>query len=489
MDAKDLASQLGAWPTGSGALRDKLTRALAEAIAKGQIHPGIRLPSERALSRALSISRTTVVGAYDALRESGWVESRVGSGTRVSETSAAVAAARGASRTAALATSPLLGLLSQRSDRGVIDFAIGCPLPTRDLPMELFHLPAEEYAALVQERLYYPLGLEATRQAVARYYSDGGLRTTPEQVLVTNGAQHAIALCAALFLQKGDTVLAEDPGYFGALDAFRVAGARVSPLFVGAGGVAVGDLRDRILATASRLVYLMPTFQNPTGAVMPPLARKEVAKISSELAVPVIEDGALSDLVFEGSLPPAIATFVPEAPVLTIGSLSKLVWPGLRAGWVRGPEPIIERLARLKSANDLASALLPQAIAARLLGAVDRIRESRRSELVPRRDLLAELLAKLLPSWRFKVPRGGLFLWVKLPSGDSREFAQVALRHGTLVLPGPAMSSAGQHARFLRLPFLWEEAVLRRGAGQLARAWREYSAGGSGSGGPTVSLV
>ena len=214
-----------------------------------------------------------------------------------------------------------------------------------------------------------------------RITAKAGLPTRPEQVLITNGAQHAIALCAALYLQRGDSVLVEDPAYFGALDAFRVAGARVSPLPVEAGGVPPGVLRDRIIATAARLVYLTPTFQNPTGAVMPVAARKEVARIASELAIPVIDDGALAELALDGPTPPLIATYAPSAPILTIGSLSKLAWPGLRAGWVRAPEPIIERLARLKSANDLGSPLLTQAIAVRLLAAIDQYASCAASEL------------------------------------------------------------------------------------------------------------
>ena len=462
---------------------------MADAIRQGAVHPGIRLPSERSLAQALSISRTTVVAAYDTLREGGWLESRPGSGTWVSERSPSVAAARGAAHTVTLAQSPLLGLLAHRDDEDLVDFALGSPLPLRDLPLDVFTLPPDEYAALVHDRLYYPLGLPTLRQAVASYYEKAGLPTRPEQVLISNGAQHAIALCAALYLQRGDSVLVEDPAYFGALDAFRVAGARVSPLPVEAAGVPPAVIRDRITATAARLVYLTPTFQNPTGAVMPKAARKEVARIAAELEVPVIDDGTLAELVFDGPPPPLIASFAPSAPVLTIGSLSKLMWPGLRAGWVRAPEPIIERLARLKSANDLGSPLLTQAIAVRLLGVMDQARRLRREELKPRRDLMADLLREHLPAWHFRVPAGGLFLWVKLPTGDSREFAQVALRHGVLILPGPTMSAAGQHAPFIRLPFLAEPAALRSGVRRLSAAWREYQSTVRRDSRPTLSMV
>jgi DNA-binding transcriptional MocR family regulator len=489
MTAQEIVTHLGIWSTGSGPLQQKLARGLADCVRKGTVHPGIRLPSERSLAQALSVSRTTVVAAYDALREGGWLESRSGSGTWVCSNSPAVAAARDAARAGALAASPLFGLLAHRDDEDILDFAMGSPLPLRELPLDLFTLPQDEYAALVHDRLYYPLGLPTARQAVASYYRNADLPTQPEQVLITNGAQHAISLCAALYLQRGDSVLVEDPAYFGALDAFRVAGARLSPLQVEAGGVPIGVLRDRIIATAARLVYLTPTFQNPTGVVMPIAARKEAARIASELGIPIIDDGALTELALDGTTPPLIAAYAPSAPILTIGSLSKLAWPGLRFGWVRAPEPIIERLARLKSANDLASPLLTQAIAVRLFGAIDQLRLLRCRQLRLRRDLMAGLLRESLPDWKFRMPAGGLFLWVKLPAGDSREFAQVALRHGILILPGPAMSAAEQHAPHIRLPFLAEDKVLRAGVHRLSVAWRDYQSAGRRDRRTNVAIV
>ena len=489
MDANKLVPHLGTWSLGRGSLQQKLARGLADCVRKGSVHPGIRLPSERALAQALSISRTTVVAAYDALRESGWLESRTGSGTWVCERSPELGAARESAHAEALAAGSILHLLAHRDEADVIDFSLGSPYPLRELPMELFTLPPDEYAALVHDRLHYPLGLPSARQAVARYYSKAGLPTGPEQVLITNGAQHAVSLCTGLYVQRGDSVLVEDPAFFGALDAFRVAGARISTLPVEAGGVPAGVLRDRIIATGARLVYLTPTFQNPTGAVMPAAMRKEVARIASDLAVPIIDDGVLAEIALEGPAPPLIASYAPAAPLLTVGSLSKLAWPGLRIGWIRAPQPIIERLARLRSANDLGSSLLTQAIMVRLLGEVEELRVLRRRQLKPRRDLMAKFLRDSLPEWKFPTPAGGLFFWVRLPAGDSREFAQVALRHGVLILPGPAMSSVEQHSRFIRLPFLADDETLRVGVRRLGAAWKDYQSAGSRSRRTNVAMV
>jgi DNA-binding transcriptional MocR family regulator len=476
MRTHDLVSHLGAWSTGKGPLQRKLAHALVQAIRHGALNPGIRLPSERDLAQALTISRTTVVAAYDALREGGWVETRTGSGTFVSR-SEVVAGARGAAQARALAASPLLGLLAAHEAQDMVDLVLGSALPLSGLPLSLFTLPPEEYGALVNDRRYYALGLPTLRQAIASYYIKAGLATRPEQILVTTGAQQGISLCAGLYLQRGDSALVEDPTYFGVLDAFRAAGARIAGLAMEAQGVLPATLRQRIIATSSRLVYLTPTFQNPTGVLMPRVARKEVARIAADLSVPIIDDCTLFDLALEGSPPPPIAAFAPDAPVITLGSLSKLIWPGLRIGWVRAPEPIVERLARLKSAIDLGCPLLTQAIAVRLVGEIEVIRKLRCQQLKPRRDLLAALLREQLSDWKFRVASGGLFLWVKLPGGDARELAQTALRHGVVILPCPLMSGTGQYAGFIRIPFVAEPEVLRTGIHRLAAAWRDYLSG------------
>jgi DNA-binding transcriptional MocR family regulator len=476
VDIRSLILHFGSWSAGKGSLQLKLARAIARAIQHGVLNPGVRLPSERALARALTISRTTVVAAYDDLKEARWIQSRAGSGTRVCHRSSVVGEARHAAHTAALAASPLVDLLQDRDERHIIDFALGAPLPLDGLSPELFTVPPDEYVALVRDRQYHPFGMLTLRQAVAAHYCELGLDTTPQQVLVTNGAQQALSLCAALYLQRGDAALVEDPAYFGALDVFRAVGARMSTVSVDPSGASPGAIRDRIRVTGARLVYLTPTFQNPTGAVMSTSMRKGVAAIVSELGTPVIDDRTMADLILEGVQPPPLAAYAPNAAVLTIGSLSKLIWPGLRIGWIRAPAPIIERLVRLKSATDLASPLVTQAIALRLLGAVDQARTLRRTELKPKRDLLATLLRKQLPDWSFRLPAGGLFLWTRVPAGDVRDFAQVALRYGIIVMPGPSMSAAGEHSEFLRLPFLAAPHTIREAVTRLAAAWRNYTA-------------
>jgi len=500
-------SLMGAWQAAPGPLYRRLATAIAAAVAAGRLPAGSRLPAERPLAAALAVSRTTVIGAYDVLREEGWIESRRGSGTRVRalapapapEGAALPASAAASGRVAASA--PPLGAAAAQGGPG----AAGAGELTRPLRRMAFfrglveasgsridflgaHLPAakpflaEEWAAAAPDLAaqlghhgYLGLGLPALREAIAAHLAASGLPTAAEQVLVTSGAQQAIGLVAALYLQPGDAVALEDPNYPGALDTFNYARARLVPIPVTADGANVERLREAVVREAPRLIYLIPSFHNPTGALMPEAQRRAVARLAAETATPVVEDLALADLDLDAPPPPPIAAAVPGAPVLTIGSLSKLVWAGLRIGWVRAEAPVIARLARFKVLSDLGSSLPGQILAARLLRRAAAIRDARRREARERRHALEQALAAALPDWTWRRPAGGLCLWVRLPRGNAEELARHALRHGVGLVPGPTCSPRDAWESYLRLPFVLEQAEMLEGIARLARAWEAYA--------------
>jgi DNA-binding transcriptional MocR family regulator len=218
----------------------------------------------------------------------------------------------------------------------------------------------------------------------------------------------------------------------------------------------------------------MPTFQNPTGTVTSEPVRRALARVSEETRIPIVEDMALADLHLGPPPPRPIAAFGGEAPILTVGSLSKLVWGGLRVGWVRASEALIDRLARFKAVNDLGGPALSQAVAARVLPLVPQIREVRREELTRKLQALTSALSRHLPGWTYHRPGGGLLLWARLPHGDAGELAAAALRHGVAIVPGAINSPDGHFADHVRLPFIHDAAVLEDGVIRLAAAWREY---------------
>lgn len=294
-----------------------------------------------------------------------------------------------------------------------------------------------------------------------------------DQLLITSGAQQAISLVAGMLVPRGETVVTEDPTYIGAIDVFSAAGARMLTVPAGFEGVELARLR-RTLETRPRLLYVAPTFHNPTGTTMPERARRDLAALSAELQIPLVEDLALADLALTSEIPPPVAAFASDAPILTIGSFSKVFWSGLRLGWIRGPEDLIARLSRWKALADLGSPWHTQAMVLRLLGQTAVAQAERRRESAGRLALLTQLLQEHLPDWRWRRPDGGLLLWARLPAGDAHELAQVARRQGVAIVPGSANSPEHRFADHVRLPFVADAPTMKEGISRLARAWREY---------------
>jgi DNA-binding transcriptional MocR family regulator len=207
------------------------------------------------------------------------------------------------------------------------------------------------------------------------------------------------------------------------------------------------------------------------------LQRRQLVEMAQKVNLPLIEDLTLANVVQEKEPPPPLAAYAQEGAVISIGSLSKIFWAGLRVGWIRGTVPLIERLARLKAVSDLGSSMISQLIAIRLMPYLEQVKQLRRQELTPRRDLLLELLQSRVPSWSWQRPKGGLFVWVHLPEGDVRDLAQEALHGGVIVLPGTTLSVDGTHTTWLRLPFFLPPDRLQRGLERLIAAWERYRRG------------
>ncbi len=489
MTPSALVGALGKWTAGDGPVYRRLARTLEALIDRGEIEPGSRLPAERVLAEALAVSRTTVVSAYEELRSGERVESRRGSGTRVRGSPSRGPGLR-------LREDPSGSFRRHPVYRSLVDGPgdtiefLGAHLPAPDmLPHALARLDEKSLRELARSPGYLPMGLPALRRAIARHLEGWGVPTTEEQVMVTHGAQQAIGLAGALFLERGDTVVVEDPTYLGSIDIFAGLGARLATVPVGGDPAWTARLRQLVARVSPRLLYLMPTFQNPTGAVMPEATRKALARIAREMRIPILEDNTLADLSLSGKAPAPIASFDAAAPVLTVGSLSKLFWGGLRIGWIRASEELLARITRLKIMADLGGSLVGQLGAVALLGEADGVRQARRREMRERLDLLTKLLRRHLPSWSWQPPAGGLSLWVRLPHGDADAFAQVALRHGVAVVPGTLASPGGGCTDRLRLPFVLEPGPMREGIERLARAWAAYAGSAAGRTRPASVLV
>jgi DNA-binding transcriptional MocR family regulator len=361
-----LVELLGDWMSGDGPLYRRLAGALAAAVTVGDLGPGDLLPSERALAAMLAVSRATVVAAYDVLRADGVLDSRRGSGSRI--------AGRGTSGAVPDGRAPdgrATAIIQRLVDRAgpMISLAKANDDAAPELAGVVREVVDGELAGLLRDGGYHPRGLPALRAALAAHFTEQGLPTADGQLLVTTGATQALALIAQLWVRRGDPVLVESPGWPGCLDLFRARRARLVGVPLDDEGIRP-DLLDRACAThRPRLLYVMPTVHNPTGTVTSPARRRWIADIAGRHRVPVVEDNA-----YPGPAP--IAAYRSHE-VLSIGSLTKPVWAGLRTGWVRGPAATIARLARLKALDDLGSPVLDQAVAARLLPSLASIAVAR----------------------------------------------------------------------------------------------------------------
>ncbi|WP_435975112.1 PLP-dependent aminotransferase family protein [Streptomyces sp. Qhu_M48] len=503
----DLVSRLGRWSAGRGPLYLLLAARLRRLVDEGALPPGTLLPPDRRLAKALAVGRTTVVAAYDALRQEGRLVRRQGSGTRVAPAALAPEAPR-----VTETSNPLFLHLLEAPDDVIL---LSCAAPAQP-PPEL----TEAYRTLVLpvgDLGYHPAGLGALREAVAERYTARGVPTGPGQILVTTGAQQGLSLLTRLFLAPGDGVLVEAPTYPGALDLFREAAAVPLPVAVGPDGLDVAEAVRVMERHRPALAYVVARFQNPTGTVLPPLAGRRLVEAANALGVPLVDDEVLADLGFEtevggggglsGTEFPAAgrgggALAAPESgvggrggglssygDVIAVGSLSKVVWGGLRIGWVRGPAPLVARLARLKALHDLGCDVPSQLVAARLLGDFAPVLAARLRTVRAGHDHLRAELARLLPSWSCAPTTGGQTVWVRLPHGDGVSFAQLALRHGVAVLPGSTTDALGGSVRHLRLHFLAPPEVLTEAVRRLAAAWGEYVPGPADGPGALHAIV
>ncbi|PZS25959.1 MAG: GntR family transcriptional regulator [Pseudonocardiales bacterium] len=469
--AADLATVLGDWVSAPGPRYRTLAEALSDAVRAGVLVRGDRLPAERRLATMLALSRSTIVAAYQELRTRGIVASRGGSGTIV------IAAPSGPGHgERRLAGGDAIGLRQRLADRpkDIITLALAVDDGMPELAAELLDLANNELPALLADAGYHPRGLPILRETIADYYTRGGLPSVAEQILVTNGATQAIGLAAQLYLRRDATVGVETPSWPGCVDIFRAVGARLLGVPMDEEGIRADALHTLVNQSRLDLLFVMPTFHNPTGTLMSLSRRRRVAELCDLHKLPLVEDIAYIGEP-ENTLPPIAAFGSGAAELLTISGLAKTVWGGLRIGWIRGPAQIIDRLARLKALADLGSAVLDQALAARLIPRVGEL-TARRAE-IHRHQLThaTELLAASLPSWRWQIPDGGPALWIELPGADAHVYAAVALRHGVEIVPGATTDPTGRHDSYLRLPYTFPEETLTEAIRRLTHAWEEFT--------------
>lgn len=460
LDVDFLARKLGNWRTSSqsGPAYHGLADAIRLLIVDGRLPVGARLPSERALAEALRVSRTTVTAAYTQLREDGYLNARRGA-----RSTTALPVTR--ATPAPVATAPAANLAAA---------TLAAPV---GVTAKAFAEAAEEIAPYLQGIGIEVAGVAPLRAAIAERYCARGLSTDPDEIMVTTGALHAIGLILATYTQPDDRVLVEQPTYHGALAAMATRGLRPVPVAMSPDGWELDALDSAIRQLAPNLAYLIPDNHNPTGMTLPSAGRKRLAQIIGDTHTRTVIDETITDMWLDEQVPAPFATAMTARRdlVMTVGSMSKSFWGGLRIGWIRADRSTLATIAAMRPAIDMGTPILEQLAAARLLAAEAEVLPERRDILRTRRALLLELLAVHLPDWRPAPGTGGLSLWVRLPAPMSSALSAAASRMGLEIPPGPRFGVDGTLERFIRVPYTLPEDQLVEAIEQLARAWHSVT--------------
>lgn len=364
-----------------------------------------------------------------------------------------------AARARTVGGSPVREILAVTARPEMINFAGGLPAP------ELFDREgiAAAFRTVLEESperaLQYSTteGEPALRQGLAARIHVQGLPTEADDLLITTGSQQALSLLASALIDPGDTVLVESPCYLAALQVFGLAGARVLPVPCDADGVDPAALQELIRAERPKLLYLVPTFQNPTGRTMPAARRAAVATAAARHGLWIVEDDPYGELRYDGERVPWIASLPgAEDRTVLLGSFSKVMAPGLRLGWLRAPAALRRACAVAKQAADLHTPTVNQLAAARYLDVLDSHVAKVRTVYGERRDAMLAGLPDALPAGSaWDRPEGGMFLWARLPeSYDTTALLRRAVDHDVAYVPGEPFYAADPDRSTLRLCFV-----------------------------------
>ncbi|HEC09934.1 MAG TPA: PLP-dependent aminotransferase family protein [Acidimicrobiales bacterium] len=450
---------LGDWQSRPGGLASSLASAIRAAIEAGLLTSGDRLPAERALAAGLSVSRSTVVKALDELRGEALVTSRQGSGSVVTAPPGPLAP---------LHRQGQVGRLFVGGD--AINLAAAVTADTSWLPDLV--VTSADLAAVVPAHGYDSTGPLTLRRLVSENLRNLGIEHRPEEIMVTTGAHQAVSLALETLTRPGDPILVEDPTYPGVHDIVGRLGLRPVPWPRDAAGPTPDGLR-RGLAGGIRLAYVAGPVHNPTGTITGRSRCRTLAGLLSGSDCVLVEDSTLNGTRHRGDDAVApIAALTRGVETVSVGSVSKTGWGGLRVGWLAASLPLVDRIERVRLGRDLGSSMVSALMARRFLSMWPDLADARRMHLRRRQALTAEFVARELSEWDLLPAEAGLASWVRTPLSDTLPLVQLAARYGVHVAPGSATRVGGVADPHLRICFDRPEAVLTEGLRRLKSAWR-----------------
>jgi GntR family transcriptional regulator / MocR family aminotransferase len=465
----------------------QLSNAIADDIKNGRLKPGDALPGTRVLAAHLGIHRNTVIAGYHELIVQGLARARRGGGTFVTARAklpprSAVRASPALPTYAMPSTPPPLPVIPP-DPCGPLMLYRGSP-DVRLLPAEAlaraFHRALSRHGRKI---LGYgdPRGHERLRGQLATMLSHTrGLATSSENILITHGSQHALDLVARALLSPGDVVAVEELGLPAVWAALRLTGAELEPIPVDDDGLDVDALASLVRRRTLRAVYVTPHHQLPTTTIMSPARRARLAALAIERRFAIIEDDYDHEFHYEGAPLAPIAAGPGGANVIYLGTLSKVLAPALRVGYVVAPPSIIEPLVRLRAVSDMQGDTVVECAIAELFEDGEFVRHVRRMSQIygRRRDALAEALARQLGgTLHYRVPEGGMALWARVEGEiDIAAWERAGETRGVLFRGAKLCDFLGRDQPFMRLGFTYhDEGELAEAASRMAQSLAELA--------------
>jgi 2-aminoadipate transaminase len=469
-------------------LYNQIAIQVRELIVRGALKVGDRLPANRELAKSLGVNRSTVTTAYEELTADGLITTRIGSGTFVSAVpqNRAPGAAEIRRRPSPMPWSALLA--DQRRDEwmsGITRNSVGKNVVSLDYALpapELF--PVDDFRRTVdrvlrrEARGFLQLGTSdgysPLQQYLATHMKRAGVALEPGEILITNGCQQSLDLIRQILVRPGEEVVLENPTYPGAISVFCSQQSKYISVPMGPGGIDLEMLEDVLRQRHPKLIYLVPSFHNPTGVTMDLTARRRLIELAAFYRVPIIEDDIFGELRYDGVALPPLKSLDEYGLVIYLNSFSKVGFPGLRVGWIVAPRIVIEHLHAAKQRTDLHASLLSQAVISDFVrqGLLTKHIRRCRKEYAQRRDAMLAALERYFPNEAaWNRPEGGMSIWVRLPESlNASQILLQAIEQGVSFSPGEYFYSCTPQPNTLRLSFtmvnpsLIEDAVRRLGA-------------------------
>lgn len=455
----------------------QVKKQIQDMIHSGTLREGFKLPPERKLAESLGINRSTVLKAYQELKADGLIGSHVGKGTEVLRQPIDYPSASEKqvypiywnqffnSIPVSSGDRIIADIMEINSRENIISFAAGIPSPDlypvrimEKIHMELYKSSGYEIFLHGPVDGHYPL-----RESISKMLSDKGIISGPREIMILSGSQQGIDLASRVFLSPDDVVFVEEPTYLGAIQIFRNHGARIIGVPIDSDGMRVDILESLLGRYKPKFIYTIPTFQNPSGAVMSMERRYKLLELAYSYQVPILEDDPYGELRYEGKFLPPLKSIDSHGYVMYLSTFSKTVFLGLRIGWLSAPPQVISRFSLSKQASDLHANTLSQWLFDSFLrnglyrGHIDMVCK----EYTRKRDIMLNALEKYkVPDMSWNNPNGGFYIWLKVPDriNLSKLLAQAAAK-GVAFVPGEAFyPNGGQMGNYIRLNFSFPKA-------------------------------